>query len=246
MLDLGCAVGATMIPFLKKDWEVAGVDPDESCVNIGKRELGLNLHVGEAESMKFDKGTFDFVLTLGTIEHCYNLEKAFLTIKNVLKPKGLFFMRYRSGEPWGSVLEYFNHNHYRYFTEKTLELLMARYGFEIVKFESQELEERPGDAYVLAKTLRRPALERVHKKISEGCRDDIFGRKKRLKKQQVRFVEKSKYLLKLAQDMNYDYALLAEEIQNGKHDLRLVSLPPIDAVKRAILEAEKVLENEVR
>ena len=34
---------------------------------------------------------------------------------------------------YGDLLEFFNHNHYRFFTDETLNLLLLKYGFEVNK-----------------------------------------------------------------------------------------------------------------
>ncbi len=246
MLDLGCAAGATMIPFLEKGWDAVGVEPDEACVETGRKGLGLNILLGETESIDFPAKTFDLVLCLGTIEHCYDLNASMLAIKHVLKDNGIFFVRNRSDNIFGSVIEYFSNNHYRYFSENTFELLMARYGFEVEQFEDKALEDIPAEFYVVARSKYEASIDRVYQKISEGIRDDIFARQRYFKEQQKKFIEKSKFLLSLAQKLNYDYALLAKEILSGKHDLTImVEASPIDAAKRAVIEAKGAIENPI-
>jgi len=246
MLDLGCAAGATMIPFLEKGWDAVGVEPDEACVETGKKELGLNIHLGDAESINFPEGSFDLILCLGTMEHCYDLNASMTAVKRSLKNNGIFLVRNRSEEIFGSVIEYFSNNHYRYFTKQTFELLMARYGFEIEEFQDEPLEDIPGEFYAVARSKYNVSLDVVQKRVSEGFKDDILKRKRYFKRQQEKFIEKSKYLLGLAQKLDYNYTLLTKEALSGRHDLTImVEASPIDAVKRAVIEAKGALENPI-
>jgi len=246
MLDLGCAVGATMIPFLKNDWHCVGVSPEEDSVKTGREELGLDVHLGEAETMSFSEGLFDFILCLGVLAHCYDLETTMLSIRKVLKRGGLLFIRNHSGRIWGSVIEYYNNNHYRYFTKNSIELLLTRYGFEIVDFTYEPIEGMPGPLYALAKLKNDVSVEAVLNKISGGIRDSIAERKKYLKERHKDFVSRSKKIIKVAELLSFDYEKIAQEIESGKHDITImIESSPINAVKRAVKEARGALENPI-
>jgi len=247
MLDLGCGAGATMLPFMETGWRCVGIDPDEVSVETGTKDLGLNVRLGEAESMDFADGMFDLIVCLGTMEHCYDLNVSMRAVKRALKNNGIFLMRNRAEHVWGSVIEYFSNNHYRYFTSSTLKLLMARYGFEIEDITYDPIEGIPGEFYVLARSREEVSVDRVNKKILGGLKDDILERKKYFKDRQGEFIEKSKYLLRLVEEKKHNYALLAEEIRSGKHTgvTIMVEGSAVDAVKRAVIEARGALENPI-
>ena len=124
MLDHGCASGGTMIPWIKNGWNAYGLDPHTPSVNFGNKMLGLKIKNCFGEKIKFKKNEFDVVKSLGSLEHSYNINESLKEIYRVLKNDGLLIIRWRSDKIIGSSLEYFNHNHYRYFTRKTWKLLL--------------------------------------------------------------------------------------------------------------------------
>ena len=121
MLDHGCASGGTMIPWIKSGWEACGFDPHIPSVDYGNKILGLNIKKGFGEKLIFKNQEFDVVLSLGSLEHSYNVNKSLKEIYRVLKGDGHIIIRWRSNKIIGSTLEYFNHNHYRFY-KRNLEI----------------------------------------------------------------------------------------------------------------------------
>ena len=111
MLDHGCASGLTMIPWTKK-WKCYGIDPHRPSVNYGNKKLKLNIKCSYGEKLPFKKNFFDVVLSLGSLEHSYDIRKSMKELVRTLKINGYLIIRWRSNNLIGSPLEYYNHNHY--------------------------------------------------------------------------------------------------------------------------------------
>ena len=241
MLDLGCSVGAMMHAFVNGGWEVTGVDPDENSVAMGKKIFGYNLMQGDAETLSIEDEKFDFIMLSTTIEHFYDLHQSMSAVRKILNNDGVLLFSYRSDQIWGSIFEYFNHNHFRYFSKETIKLLMIRLGFEIIEFNDNAIEEVPGTAYVLVKRGKDGNKDAVLKAIEKGVKDDVTLRKEDILSHQNAFVQRSKKLLETIEENNGDYEIVANEIRTGEYNFVILDGPPVEALERAVLEAEKAI-----
>jgi len=170
MLDHGCASGCTMLGWKQAGWSCTGIDPHKPSVDTGQ-SLGLDVRLGVGEHVPFDNGIFDLVLSLGSLEHSYKLRQSFDEIMRVLKDDGHLVIRWRSNEIFGSPLEYYNHNHYRFFTPKTLELAVKLHGFEIVAETTDKLEGWDSYSYLLVKKPRNSKASSHPAEVKEGDGD---------------------------------------------------------------------------
>ncbi len=164
ILDHGCASGGTMIPWIKSGWKAFGFDPHIPSVDFGKKKLGLNIKKCFGEKIDFKSKEFDVVKSLGSLEHSYDINKSLKEINRVLKKNGYLIIRWRSNKIIGSTLEYFNHNHYRYFTRLTWTHLLKKHNFKIHEFVNKKLENYNSYEYILAKKQNK--LKRVNKILS--------------------------------------------------------------------------------
>lgn len=171
MLDHGCASGGTMLSWMENGWKCMGLDPHKPSVDAGI-EMGFDITVGAGESMPFDDHSFDLVLSLGSLEHTYNLGKSLHEIHRSLRPGGHLLIRWRSNVVFGSPLEYFNHNHYRFFTPNTLKLALHQYGFDPIYTTDEKLEGWDSYSYLLAvknQSANRPSIKDM---LADGFGDE--------------------------------------------------------------------------
>ncbi len=149
MLDHGCASGFTMDEWKKKGWDCFGIDPHRPSVLLGKK-YGFNIKVTSGEDLEFKRGFFDVVLSLGSLEHSYDVNKSLKKIHKILKDSGHLIVRWRSDKIFGSPLEYFNHNHYRFFTINCWNILLEKHGFKINFSSSEKVEGWESYDYFIA------------------------------------------------------------------------------------------------
>ena len=150
LLDHGCASGATMLPWIKDGWKAIGIDPHLPSVNYGVKSLNLDIRNCFGEKLDIKSNTIDGCISLGSLEHSFNLSSSMMELKRVIKNKGFLLIRWRSDKIIGSPFEYFNHNHYRFFTKYTWKILLNSYGFRVKKFIDQKLEGYNSYNYILA------------------------------------------------------------------------------------------------
>ena len=150
MLDHGCASGGTMVGWKKKGWSVIGIDPHQPSVQYGKQKFKFNILQNFGEKLNLKSKSVDVVMALGSLEHAYDIKKTLKEIFRVLDNVGYLIIRWRSDKLTGSPLEYYNHNHYRFFDRKTLQSLLAKYQFKVVENTDQMLEGYKNYQYSLA------------------------------------------------------------------------------------------------
>lgn len=128
MIDVGSGIGTMLKPFMKKGWNCEGNDPDFHFVNYGKYKLKLPVECLQAEDMQIKKNYYDLIIIMGSLEHCFDPNKVLSKCAKSSKKNALLVLEAR-GDPQSSSKNYFNHNHHRYFSKNSLELIMIKHGW---------------------------------------------------------------------------------------------------------------------
>ena len=162
-LDHGCASGATMIPWKEMGWQVFGIDPHLPSVVVGKNRLKLDIRHAFGEKLPFKNNFFETIMSLGSLEHSYDINKSLKEIFRVLRKNGKLIIRWRVDKIKGSPFEYYNHNHFRYFTKKTWKNILNKHGFIIKMFVSKKLEKYNTYSYILAQK-EKPSKKLIYDK----------------------------------------------------------------------------------
>ena len=242
MLDHGCAAGGTMLPFRDAGWTVWGVDPHRPSVETGCRYLNLDIRIGAGEDLPFDDNGFELIFSLGSTEHAYDFGKMMEEARRVLVPGGWFLIRWRSDRLWGSPLEYYNHNHYRFFTPGTWELALRRYGFSVVDSTDVEYEKKPGEVYILARSDLEPSLEAVIEAAAAIQHDPAGEIVSELVAYRVAFADRCRSFLDYCKKMNGDATEIARAARAGELEYRILLGDDDWAIERARTEATRYVE----
>ena len=97
VLDLGCGPRDQAVPIMSLGHNYVGIDYSSSHADI----------LGDAHSLPFLGGSFDFVFSFAVLEHFHNPFLALQEIGRVLKPGGIMCGTVSQGEPFHS--SYFHH-----------------------------------------------------------------------------------------------------------------------------------------
>lgn len=137
VLDVGCAAGFILKGFEKRGWVVKGIEPNQTMVAYGKKELGLDLNHGNLESYQ-DENNFDLISMIQVIGHFKDLDKALKNVCTLLKPFGFVLVESWNRDSLLSRLlgkhwhEYSPPSVIHWFSDKTLINLFEFYGFKLV------------------------------------------------------------------------------------------------------------------
>lgn len=242
MLDHGCASAATSLAWRDAGWEVKGMDPHRPSIELGREIFGFDLAVAAGESLPYPDRSFDLVLSLGSLEHVYNLAATMGELRRVLISGGVLLIRWRTEAMFGSPLEYYNHNHYRFFSSNTWRLVLRRYGFEILDMDDRKHEGFPNYSYIMARSTLEPSTDEVEAMRLAGVRDNAGMIQAQLKSYREEFRRRSEAFLSVAGRFEGRPEALIDAVRNGACDWTMLSGDPAWAVARAILEARRYIE----
>lgn len=239
MLDHGCASGATMLAWREAGWVVRGIDPHRPSVESG-RALGLDIEIGVGEALPFEDESFDLILSLGSTEHAYDLGRTMCEAWRVLKPGGHLMIRWRSNKIFGSPLEYYNHNHYRFFSPNTWRLCLERYGFAVAASTDRKLEGWDSYGYILAR--REAALDggAVQRLLAANVKDDARSELAEINRLRRAYNDRCKRFLAFAQaHADEPASRLVEKLRGGEAGFPWGFLggDPAAAIERSRMEA---------
>lgn len=239
MLDHGCASGATMLGWRDDGWTTHGIDPHGPSVKEAKL-LGLDVEVGAGEELPFEDEKFDLVLSLGSTEHSYNLEKTMREINRTLKTNGLLIIRWRSDEIFGSPIEYFNHNHYRFFTRNSWRLCLKRFGFKADVMSNERVEGWDSYEYIIASKIRKNDQEITSAGLLEGeILDDPEVELDQIRTLRKDYYDRCKRFITLSEEFNDRPDALIDYVRSSNSSLKWGWLggKPVEVVARALKEA---------
>ncbi len=134
VLDVGAAAGFILKGFGNKGWQGLGVEPNNSMVEYGKNDLGVNIKRGTIETVELED-KFDLVVLIQVMAHIYDLHNSMKRINSFLKPGGHVLI-----ETWNKdslTAKVFGKNWHEYsppgtlnfFSKKTLDQLMFQHDF---------------------------------------------------------------------------------------------------------------------
>ncbi|NCC49975.1 MAG: class I SAM-dependent methyltransferase [Spartobacteria bacterium] len=103
-LDVGCGPGYTIIPLLKKGWDITGMDISPEMLERAKKNIsdaGLDASQphflqGDIEKLPFEDHQFDSLACIGVVEYLREDDKALSELWRVLKPGGTLVISIRN------------------------------------------------------------------------------------------------------------------------------------------------------
>lgn len=150
LVDIGCSAGGLMIPFAKRGWEVNGNDPDRAYAEYGKM-FGLNIETVSAEETPTDAQA-DLIIINGSLEHVYDVNTVMSRCRSLANKNGLLLIEGRA-LGYGMQQGYLTHNHRRFLSPYSIELLMLKHDWIPIMTTDKPLcgPTRPGAVFVLAR-----------------------------------------------------------------------------------------------
>lgn len=131
VLDIGCATGMFLRPFVKAGWTAIGLDAASSWIEYGRREFGLDLRAEFFTKDSFPEARFDLIIFSHVLEHVLDPAPVLAAIREKLADDGYLFI----GTP--NVLApnrklypgLFGGDHVRLFSPRTIRTYLRRHGF---------------------------------------------------------------------------------------------------------------------
>jgi 2-polyprenyl-3-methyl-5-hydroxy-6-metoxy-1,4-benzoquinol methylase len=137
LLDFGCGSGAFLNRMHQRGWQVTGIDASEQAVQRIRTHLGLRVLAGTLPHPELGDETFDVITMRQSLEHVHQPLDVLRAAYRLLVPHGQLIVSTPNidslpfkwfGSSWrGLDLP----RHLTHFTPDTLQLMLARAGFEV-------------------------------------------------------------------------------------------------------------------
>jgi len=140
LLDIGAGTGAFAHEMQQNNWQVTGLEPDETARNIALQKFNLKLFLPDT-LFQFSKEQFDVITLWHVLEHVHNLHGYMQRFQEILKPNGKLFIavpNYTSADAtfykryWAA---YDVPRHLYHFSPKSIEKLAALHGFMVTAYK---------------------------------------------------------------------------------------------------------------
>ncbi len=163
LLDVGCYTGIFLELAQERGWEAWGVEPSRWAAEHGRRK-GLRVIASTLEEASFPDDFFHVVTMWDVIEHLTNPLRTLRESNRILKGGGLICIHTMNiespfaklmGPHWPWLMEM----HLYYFSPRTLEAMLKKAGFEVIRMVTQGRFVRLG--YLLSRLeAYAPSLSR--------------------------------------------------------------------------------------
>jgi len=140
LLDIGCGSGTYLTRMRTMGWDASGVEPnDDACQSA--IAAGHKVFCGQLLDAAWPSDYFDAISLWDTLEHIHNPEQVLEECHRILKTDGILAVNVPN---FGSIyarifrdkwLMFTAPIHYYHYTPSTLELLLSKCGFRIIKLE---------------------------------------------------------------------------------------------------------------
>jgi 2-polyprenyl-3-methyl-5-hydroxy-6-metoxy-1,4-benzoquinol methylase len=137
LLDFGCGNGSFLQRMKERGWIVTGVDASVAVVQRLRAERGLRAVAGSLPHPELGEGTFDVITMRQSLEHVHQPLEVLRAAHRLLAPGGLLIVSTPNIDSlpfkwfgrfwWGLDLP----RHLTHFTPDTLQLMLARAGFDV-------------------------------------------------------------------------------------------------------------------
>ena len=149
LFEVGCGNGSVASAITSRGWKVTGIDPSRQGIQYARSQYpDLSLYQGSAyDDLAERYGHFPVVLSLEVVEHVYDPRRYASTVFSLLEPGGTAII----STPYHSYLKnlalaltgkmdahftaLWDHGHIKFWSYKTLSMLLTETGFTDIRFE---------------------------------------------------------------------------------------------------------------
>ncbi len=140
VLEIGCGTGLLLHVALEEfNFESQGVEYNNSMVEYGVKNFGVNIIQGDINKIALEESNFDAIVMADVIEHFFDPLKTLKYCNELLADSGIIFLStpnidsklfQQLGVKWGIIGP---SEHLYYFNPNTIESILNKSGFSIVQ-----------------------------------------------------------------------------------------------------------------
>lgn len=143
LLEIGCGLGFFLDVATDYNFKVTGIEFNEYALEVMNKKYAFEVKSGELKKGMFAKNSFDVVAMFDVIEHLRNAFQTLEVAHDILAPGGILVLTTMDSKSLvsrllGKRLEDFRRTreHLLFFSRETISAILAHYGFEIVRIQS--------------------------------------------------------------------------------------------------------------
>lgn len=151
VVDLGCGRGYFLHACQLRGYSTEGIDISSDAAQYVMEELNIPVRVGNIDDIDFERNTVDIITMWHFLEHTSDPDLHIVKAKEWLKKDGILIVDVPNYEGtdarkmWDTWYGWQPPYHLFHFTPATLDLLLAKHGFEVRKrkdYHSEYVKER--------------------------------------------------------------------------------------------------------
>ncbi|UCE43206.1 MAG: class I SAM-dependent methyltransferase [Candidatus Aminicenantes bacterium] len=138
LFDVGAATGILLDISRKQGWHVEGIEPSAWAIGVARDRYNLEIREGIFEEATLPKKHYTVVMMVDFIEHIPHPLDAISIAQKILLPRGTLCLvtpdiNSLAARIFGQKWWHYRPGHLGYFSKKSLDFLLRRAGFRIVK-----------------------------------------------------------------------------------------------------------------
>jgi 2-polyprenyl-3-methyl-5-hydroxy-6-metoxy-1,4-benzoquinol methylase len=154
LLDIGCGTGLFLAVARRRGWQPFGIDASQEATEHARKELGLEVWIGEFEDFPPEAQTFHAVTGWDIIEHAREPVKLLRAMRRCLAPGGVVALstpnqrsildvvagalyQLSAGRIVSPLEKFYIDQHFLYFTPDTLARALRLADLEVVQMERE-------------------------------------------------------------------------------------------------------------
>ncbi len=190
LFDVGAATGLLLEIARKRGWQVEGIEPSSWAVRLARERYQLDLIEGVFEEASLKNNRYTAITMVDFIEHISHPFEAAVKAHQTLSPEGMICLVTPDVESLAARIMgrrwwHFRPGHLGYFTKKSLETLLRRSGFQIMKQRKYSwtfslhylLSRRPGSRFLLKNRVLASFWKRIRIKLALQDSFEVYARK---------------------------------------------------------------------
>ena len=137
LLDVGCASGDFLAYARVRGWGVEGTELSGNCIRFVNEIMNIHVHYGHLLEIDFSPSNYDAISLRHSVEHLTNPVEELKHLGERLTPSGVLFITTPEHAKDPAVLKekHMLPLHVVNYTEETMQILLEKAGFKMVKYE---------------------------------------------------------------------------------------------------------------
>ena len=190
LIDVGAATGILMDISRKRGWNVEGIEPSSWAVGVAREKYDLEILEGVFETAPLQEEKYTVVSMVDFLEHIPHPYDAISMAHKLLLPGGTLCLvtpdiHSLAARIMGQKWWHYRPGHLGYFSKKSLQFLMQRAGFRIIKMRKYSwtfslhylLSRKPGLSFFLKNRFFSSLFRKIPIKLALQDSFEIYATK---------------------------------------------------------------------